>query len=74
MKTYYQLYDENQDGILDCVLVLTKEYGEPLVGDYLGVRLAYIPFSNEFGKKRAEELARIYCKALEPVPTLPANY
>lgn len=75
MKAFYELADENQDGIMDCYLVLTKEYGEPLVGDYRGVQLAVINFTNKTAKKRAEELARIYCKSLETLTPMeiPSN-
>ena len=69
MDVHYEFADENNDGLVDCVMVLSKDYAaEPLIGDYRGMRLAIIPFSNDEGKRRAEELARIYCAALKDMP------
>ncbi len=65
MKAYYQITDDNSDGINDCFIVFSKDFGIPLIGDYRGVQLAIIPFSNDDGKKQAEELARLYMAALE---------
>lgn len=71
MKAFYSPQDNNNDGIIDCIMVFTKDFNEPLIGDYRGIQLAIIPFSNAFGKKRAEEIARIFTKALEDVEPYP---
>ena len=65
MKTYYQVEDDNSDGFNDCIVVYSKDFNLPLIGDYRGVRLAVIPYSNDEGKQLAEGLARLYTAALE---------
>lgn len=57
---YFSHEDEDQDGINDYVAVYSKDYSEPLFGDYRGVelcRVRYIP-SREESVARAEEIAR----------------
>lgn len=65
MKAYYQVTDDNSDGINDCVIVFSKDFGIPLIGDFRGVQLAIIPFSNPEGARQAEKLARLYVASLE---------
>ncbi len=67
MECFYTIEGPENSLREDKVVVRTKEFGEPLIGDYRGVVLAEIRFSNDQGKKRAEELARIYCQALKKV-------
>lgn len=65
MKTYYQFEDNNSDGFNDCIVIYSKDFNIPLLGDYRGVQLAVIPFMDKEISRIAEELARLYTAALE---------
>jgi len=58
-------WDENEDGIDECVVVLSDNYGEPLIGDYRGVQMAKIRYtpSRPDSIRRATEIAEMLVAA-----------
>jgi hypothetical protein len=67
MNAFYQFADNDNDDLLDCIIIFTKDYDVPLIGDYRGIQLAIIPFHSKEGKRQAEIIARAFCAALTKI-------